>query len=167
MPRSDPFQILLAHDHWATEQMLAACEKLPPEQFHQRFEIGPGSLHDTLTHMIAAMRIWTDTLAEREARPRVDSDGKQRSIAELRTLLEESTRDFTAEANRRPFDEMVTRTMRDGRTIQLTRGAVVTHVATHGMHHRAQCLNMLRHLGMKALPHSSVAEWTWLADTSV
>jgi uncharacterized damage-inducible protein DinB len=164
MPQSDPFQILLSHDRWATEQMFAACEKLPAEQFHQRFEIGPGSLHDTLTHMIAAMRIWTDTLVEREARPRVDSDGKQRSIAELRGLFEESTREFDSEARRRPLEEIVTRTMRDGRTIQLTRGAVVTHVASHGMHHRAQCLNMLRQLRVKPLPHSSVAEWTWLGD---
>src|SRR6478672_6548805 len=98
MPQSDPFQILLSHDRWATEQLLAACEKLPAEQFHQRFEIGPGSLHDTLTHMIAAMRIWTDTLAERDSRPRVDSDGKQRSIAELRALFEESVQEFDCEA---------------------------------------------------------------------
>jgi uncharacterized damage-inducible protein DinB len=38
-------------------------------------------------------------------------------------------------------------------------------VTTHAMHHRAQCLNMLRHLGVTPLPPSSVAEWTWLADT--
>ena len=30
------------------------------------------------------------------------------------------------------------------------------------MHHRAQCLNMLRQLGVTPLPPSSVAEWTWL-----
>jgi hypothetical protein len=27
--------------------MLDACAKLTDEQFHHRFEIGPGSLHDT------------------------------------------------------------------------------------------------------------------------
>jgi uncharacterized damage-inducible protein DinB len=37
-------------------------------------------------------------------------------------------------------------------------------VATHGVHHRAQCLNMLRHLGVKPLPLSSVAEWSRTAD---
>jgi uncharacterized damage-inducible protein DinB len=36
---------------------------------------------------------------------------------------------------------------------------------THGMHHRAQCLNMLRRLGVQPLPPSSVAEWTWLGVT--
>jgi uncharacterized damage-inducible protein DinB len=33
------------------------------------------------------------------------------------------------------------------------------HVATHGMHHRAQCLNMLRQLGVNPLPPISVLEW--------
>ena len=52
--------------------------------------------------------------------------------------------------------------MRDGRTADFTRGAILTHVTTHAMHHRAQCLNMLRHLGVTPLPPSSVTEWTWL-----
>jgi uncharacterized damage-inducible protein DinB len=34
------------------------------------------------------------------------------------------------------------------------------------MHHRAQCLNMLRHLGVTPLPASSVTEWTWMGETS-
>jgi len=54
--------------------------------------------------------------------------------------------------------------MRDGRTFDITRGAVVAHVTTHGMHHRAQCLNMLRQLGVSPLPPSSVVEWTWSGD---
>jgi uncharacterized damage-inducible protein DinB len=46
----------------------------------------------------------------------------------------------------------------------LSRGGVITHVATHGMHHRAQCLNMLRQLGVTPLPKSSVVEWMVTAD---
>jgi uncharacterized damage-inducible protein DinB len=161
MPESDPLQILLAHDQWATTQLLNACGDLATDQFHHRFDIGPGSLHDTLTHMIAAMRTWADTLAQREPRPRLETDGQQRTPQQLRELHEEASREFASEARRRPLDEIVTRTLRDGRTIQITRGAVAVQVTTHGMHHRAQCLNMLRRLGVEKLPPSSVAEWTW------
>jgi uncharacterized damage-inducible protein DinB len=59
---------------------------------------------------------------------------------------------------------MVIRRTRDGRTISMMRSAVIAHVATHGMHHRAQCLNMLRQLGVKPLPPSSVAEWAWMVE---
>lgn len=164
MPESDPLQILLSHDRWATEQLLGACGRLSDEQFHRRFEIGPGSLHDTLTHLIGAMRTWTETLAAAEPRPRLETDGQRRTPEQLRSLLDEACAELKAHAERRPLAELVTRRLRDGRTIQLTRGAVVTHVATHGMHHRAQCLNMLRHLGVQPLPPTSVTEWTWLAD---
>jgi uncharacterized damage-inducible protein DinB len=161
---SDLLQILLSHDHWATAQILDACAKLREEQLHRRFEIGRGSLHDALTHILGAMRTWTDTLAGREPGPRLETDGQRRTPRQLRTLLDETCERFTAEARRRPLDELTTRRLRDGRTLELTRAAVLAQVTTHGMHHRAQCLNMLRQLGISPLPPSSVAEWTWMAE---
>ena len=164
MPASDPLSILLAHDRWATRQILDACTKLTHDQFHQRFDLGPGSLHDTLTHILGAMRTWTHSLAHQELGPRLEQD-PPRSPAELLTLLDQCSNDFESEATRLPLDATISR-IREGHTFTFTRGAVLTHVATHGMHHRAQCLNMLRQLGVKPLPPSSIAEWTRIADIS-
>ena len=165
MPSPDLLPILLAHDHWATTQLLDACNKLPDDALHRRFEIGPGSLHDALTHLIAATRAWTDSLVGRDPpRPRPDADGQRRTPEELRTLLNESSQELSSESQRRPLAELITRRLRDGRTIQLTRAAVLAQVITHNMHHRAQCLNMLRQLGVSPLPPSSVAEWTMLGE---
>jgi uncharacterized damage-inducible protein DinB len=164
MPLGDPIEILITFDRWATGRLLDVSETLAPGQFHQPFDIGPGSLHATLTHMIAATRAWTESLSAAEPTPRIDADGKQRTPAELRALFEAAHDDFRAEARRRPFDEAVTRRLRDGRTVTLTRGAAVTQVLTHGMHHRAQCLNMLRRFGVAPLPPSSVAEWAMLGE---
>jgi uncharacterized damage-inducible protein DinB len=66
-------------------------------------------------------------------------------------------------ARMHPLGQIVGRT-RGEQEYFFTRGAVITHVTTHGMHHRAQCLNMLKHLGVSPLPLSSVAEWTRTAD---
>ena len=161
---SDPLQILMSHDRWATAQILDACGKLPDEQFHRRFDIGPGSLHDTLTHVVTVVRLFAETFAGVEPRPRLDTDGQRRTPEQLRGLLDESWRDLAAEARRRPLEETISRTTRDGRTLTMTRAAALAHVVTHGMHHRAQCLNMLRRLGVTPLPPSSVAEWTWRGD---
>ena len=166
MAESDPLQILLSHDRWATLQILDVCGRLTDEQFHRRFEIGPGSLHDTLTHVAGATRVWTETLANAEPRPRLETDGQRRTPEQLRAVLEEAWAEFRREVRRRPLEQVVTRTTRDGKTRDYTRGAVVTQVVTHAMHHRAQCLNMLRQLGVTPLPPSSVAEWTWLGDAS-
>ncbi len=163
MPTSDPLQILLAHDKWATRQILDACANLSAEQFDQRFAIGPGSLRDTITHMLGAMRVWTQVLAGQEVGPRLEQDGQRHSPAELSALLQTIAAGLTAQAHRLPLTDMASRT-RDGKVFQFTRGAVLVHITTHGMHHRAQCLNMLRQLGVTPLPPSSVAEWTRLAD---
>src|ERR1044071_1779261 len=162
MPKSDPLEILLSHDQWATRQILDACAKLSDDQFHQRFEIGRGSLHDTLTHILAAVRVCAQLLAGQQPGRRLDEEGR-RSIEELLPLADICSRELAAEAHRRPLGEMVSR-VRDGKTYHFTRGAVLTHVTTHGMHHRAQCLNMLRQLGVRPLPPSSVMEWAAMVD---
>lgn len=68
------------------------------------------------------------------------------------------------EAGRRPLSETVSRQTKTGKLLTMTRGGMLAHVAIHGAHHRAQCLNMLRQLGVTPLSATSVAEWTWLTD---
>ena len=116
------------------------------------------------TSVLSATRTWTDSLAARPQRPRPDADGQRRTVEQLLRLLDDARGDLLTEARRRPLAEVVVRQLRDGRTVELSRAAVVTQVTTHGMHHRAQCLNMLRQLGVTPLPASSVADWTWLGE---
>jgi uncharacterized damage-inducible protein DinB len=163
MPTSNPLDILLLHDAWATRQMLLACQNLAPGQFAQPFDIGPGSLQATLTHIIAAMKTWTDTLAQRPVAPRLEQNGIRYTPAQLLPLHDAVAAEFAALARAHPLDAIVKRTRID-KEWSFTRGAVVTHVTTHGMHHRAQGLNMLRRLGIARLPLSSVIEWSRAVD---
>ncbi len=160
-PTTNPIDILLSHNLWANHLILAACAALTPEQFHKRFEIGPGSLHDTMAHLIWAMGRWSDTLAFREMRP--PYDGKHQSVDELKRTHDEIAAEIAVSSQMYPPDAVVSM-IRNGKRISYTRAAVLTHVTTHGMHHRAQCLNMLRHLGVAPLPPSSVAEWSRMVD---
>lgn len=161
MTEYEPHLILLAHDRWATRQLLDACHRISDEQFHRRFDIGPGSLHDAITHILGAMQSWCDVLAGRERRPPLH--GVTRSAAELGEILERLADELATHVRARPLAEMATWT-RGGTSYQLTRGGVLTHVTTHGGHHRAQCLNMLRRLGVDPLPPVSVLEWMLLVD---
>src|SRR5688572_33433629 len=108
MADGDLLDILVSHDRWATSQLLDACAKLSDDQFHQRFDIGPGSLHDAAAHVIAATRAWTDTLTGTEPRPRIDADGQRRTPDKLRALLDESCADFAAAARLGTPDEIMT-----------------------------------------------------------
>ncbi len=159
MSMTDPVRISLAHDAWATGGLLKACEGISTEDFHRRFEMGVGSLHDTVLHILGAMRTWEDTL--RGTAPlRERLEGKVRTIGELWGLHGEVTGAFAGAALERPLEEEVRRER--GRKVWVfTRAVVVMHVVSHGMHHRAQGLNMLRQVGVRELPRSSVVEWSW------
>ena len=163
---SDPLDISLAHNAWATRELLRACERLNDAQWHQRFDMGPGSLHDTLTHIVGAMFRWADRIdgPPRALRPSIE-DSTQRTVAELIALLDEAAADLDSSAVRarqRGLDTIVDVTFA-GTPYRFTLGATLVHVTTHGMHHRAQCLNMLRRLGAAgisdALPDLDVLEW--------
>ena len=179
-PSSDPLDIMLAHDAWATRLMLEACRPLTHEQFHRRFDMGPGSLHDTLTHTVSATRRWTDRLASRPVRaalmaipgrPDPTADVTQRSADELLALHAAAASDLqdVVKSLRAGIGLASTLTFdwggNDGRTKRytFTRGCVLVHVCSHAMHHRAQCLNMLRHLNVPGvsdkLPDSSAVDW--------
>lgn len=160
-PASDPLAILLAHNLWANRSLLDACAALSDEQWRRRFDIGPGSLHDTMTHIVGAMRVWNDVLARREVRPRIE--GSRYSVAEVRALHDEAGADLATQAASEPLDRTVTRT-REGQTYTFTRGGVLTHVTTHGVHHRAQALNVLRQLGVTKSPASAVVEWMRMGE---
>ncbi len=192
---SDPLTILIRSDAWGTREVLKVCRGLTHEQFHQHFPMGLGTLHDTLTHVLGAMRSWTDRLADRPVRPRLmaipgrpstPTDARERSVEELLTLIDDAERDLL---------EVCERIVREGRLATMvivewaaqpavpatptpeskpaspakrytfTRGDVLVHVTTHGYHHRAQCLNMLRQLGAPVpgvtpgLPELSAVDW--------
>jgi caffeoyl-CoA O-methyltransferase len=163
---SDPLDILLRHDAYATREVLRACSGLTDEQWHRRFEIGPGSLHDALTHVVGAMLRWADRIdgPPTELRPSIEGIAR-RTPAELLALLDAAESGLAASADRArarglgtEFDVTLA-----GKTHRFTLGAALVHVTTHGMHHRAQCLNMLRHLGVPGisdrLPEIDPLDW--------
>ncbi len=164
MPASDPALILLAHNHWATRSVLDACAGLSDEQLDREFDMGVGTLRTTMTHVLGAMRGWGDLLAGREQRERLEASGPHTPVA-LLELLDGIAGEIFELATSRPHDEIVSGE-RGGKTYSFSRGAVLTHVTTHGMHHRAQALNMLRRLGVDPLPPSSVLEWIFMVDNN-
>ena len=162
----DPLDILLRHDAWATREVLRACSGLTDEQWHRRFEIGPGSLHDALTHVVGAMLRWADRIdgPPTELRPSIEGIAR-RTPAELLAILEAAESGLAASADRArarglgtEFDVTLA-----GRTHRFMLGTALVHVTTHGMHHRAQCLNMLRHMGVPGisdrLPEIDPLDW--------
>jgi uncharacterized damage-inducible protein DinB len=177
---SDPITVLAAHDSWATRKLLETCTKLSREQFHQKFEIGLGSLHDNLTHIVGVMLRWADRVSGRPLRSPImkmnfpgappTPDARDRTPVELLAILGEAEADLksiieSVRAKGLANPIQVTWPTKDGgkKTYTFSTGAAIVHLYTHGEYHRAQCVNMLRHLkgpGVSdALPDIGVIDW--------
>src|SRR4051812_23472 len=104
---SDALDILLAHNLWATRELLNLCVPLTPEEFHRRFQIGLGSLHENTTHIVSTMRRWSDRLMERPVRaslhavpgrPDIRAEPADRTPGDLLEILAAAGRELAAVA---------------------------------------------------------------------
>lgn len=155
--RSDIAAILLGHSLAADLELLAACRPLTDEQLDKPFEMGPGSVRATLMHNLGAVRVWADGFAGRERRAWLPDEGPF-SVAQMESMAEQLHDDWKDIAGRFPLDEVLT-SERNGVTRRYTRAHIIAHVTTHSVHHRAQAINMLRHLGVEPRPTGSVMSW--------
>ena len=133
---------------WATEQLLMVCERLDPAQFEQEFPIGLGSLGVTLRHIVAAIDRWADRLHPDEPDPERETAPDERSPSELRSDLARADEKLRSAVDRildaDVLEQIMDFALPDGQVFQFTRGSAIVHVLSHGVHHRAQCLWMLR-----------------------
>lgn len=158
----DPIDMLIAHNAWANEQVFARCRTLSEAELHQRFEIGLGSLHDTLLHNTAGYRWWTDRIADREPRPFLEAPSMRVSLAELERLTAEAQSDLNEVArllkDSGRLNEVMISRMPPGK--RFSRTTALMHCFTHAIHHRSQALNMLRRLRPgEAAPEIDLTVW--------
>jgi uncharacterized damage-inducible protein DinB len=149
---------MLEHNAWANRQLVDALAPLTDEQLDEPFEMGLGSLRATVTHVFGAMRGWTDLLAGAPARERLESSARI-GVSEWRELCRTTADELRAAAFSGPMDQILT-AERGGKSYAFVRSHVIVHVTTHGVHHRAQWLNMLRRLGVAELPPNSGMTWS-------
>ena len=140
----------------ARGRILGAARALSPEQYQQQFPIGPGTLARTLTHILVGERRYVQRMLGREAPPdeqwpfRVESPQPLAALESAWSDQAAATReairqvlDWTAPQEYRDTDD-------DGRPVVIaaTAAGQFVQLFQHEVHHRAQAINMLRHLGI-------------------
>ncbi|MDE0888098.1 MAG: DinB family protein [Phycisphaerales bacterium] len=157
-PPTRPDLVQLDFDAWANDRLFDACEALDDSALDREFEMGLGSIRKSLIHNLGAMAGWTGVLKEVKDPFAAMKEETAHSIEELRAAQKSASSAFQAAVLSGRFDDTMSR-HREEKVLVFTRGGICAHVMTHSMHHRAQCLNMLRHLGVNELPESSVFQW--------
>jgi uncharacterized damage-inducible protein DinB len=130
---------------------MTLASELTDEQLDRSFEIGWGSLRDTLRHLYGAERIWFERWQGREqpqfprARTIVTLSDLWQAFRDLAAAREAYLEALGGGDLQRP----VTYASPEGETHTFPLGDLMLHVCNHGFHHRAQALNMLRHNGVQ------------------
>lgn len=150
---------LLSHDSWTTRQFLQLAASLADQQLDQDCGIGHRTVRQTLEHIIWNVECWTDLMAGDVVRHQ--PSGCQ-SIRDLMARFDLASAQFTGLARKVTDEGRLNERFRD--TLDdppqwKSIGTTIVHVATHGMHHRAQLLIMFRQLGIADLPEGDALSW--------
>ena len=152
---------LLAHDAWTTRELLRRCAGLTDEQLDADFDIGHRTLRRTLQHLVFNLDVWSGLIAGR-IRSRDDVRRPPSTIEMLierldraASVLATTARDV---ADRGGWDDAWLDVL-DTPPVTKIYGSAIAHVITHGAHHRAQALWMLKQSGLRDLPAGDVFSW--------
>lgn len=150
---------LLGHDAWTTNQLLELAEQLDDHQLDHEFDIAHRSVRRTLAHLIGNVECWTDLMKENGVRP---AAAPHPSVAILKARYHSASAEFLKLAREIVDSNRLDETFLDvlDRPPQAkTFGGAILHLATHGMHHRAHLLFMMKRLGVEGLPEGDALSW--------
>lgn len=155
----DLLERLLEHDAWTTSRFLEIARELSDQQLDHDCGIGHRTVRTTFDHVIWNVECWTDLMLGRTVRDR--PTGLQ-SIGDLDRRFNGASEEFRRCArdvvDQGRLSEQFRDTLDDPPRLK-SKGTTIIHVATHGMHHRAQLLIMFRQFGIAALPEGDALSW--------
>jgi uncharacterized damage-inducible protein DinB len=141
---------LFAFNDWANARILKLAHGLSAEQLDHPRTMGFGSLRNTIFHILAAEEIWCERWSGDPWRPfevdaadlSLDAIGhRMQSVAVRRSNVLKLGRDAA-------WKQHCSYKNQRGDSFSHTLDELLLHVANHGIHHRAQALNFLRHAGI-------------------
>jgi uncharacterized damage-inducible protein DinB len=148
---------LYAYNSWAVAKLLDALAQLTPEELAAPGCSGHGSIRDTLAHFMGTQWGWFSwfdgsmTVAQsyslKIASDSIDTITKAR---ERWTPIEKQTTDCINGLSESKMRDVWTWSLPSGSSDSLPLWRLLTHVANHGTHTRAQIVAAIRRLGHDA-----------------
>ena len=141
------------HSAWALRELISIARKLPAAKIEEDLGIGPGSLRENIAHTIECMFFFADNFAGLEYREPAEFAAESKSLDGLARLLDSAhakLRLAMLRASERGFGNTVHWPNAVSGT--LPAAAAVAQVFDHSTLHRAQCVNMLKRLGVTPVP---------------
>lgn len=145
---------LFVYNDWGRDRLMRLAVELSDAQLDRPFEMGAGTLRQTLWHMFKWEWMWLRRWQGQSPK----SDECPRDFPTMQDLREQwrqtaEQRDcFLGQLRDNQIHQSVIFTNDQDKAYTFRLADMIVHVCNHGTHHRAQALNMLRHLAIKPPP---------------
>lgn len=96
---------LLRQEAATTRHLLLRCRNLGREQLDTHIEEGPGTLHETLIHLVETIELWIDLAQRQPVRPYVEPSEVSESIESLIVRLDAIATESGTKRFDRPGDQ--------------------------------------------------------------
>lgn len=165
----DLVQRLHQHRAWVNTNLLTAAATLSDEQLRSPYQIGQGSVWNSLTHLYAAEYVWLEALLGNEDSlvpgdvagklpGNQQGEGGITGLDDLRqkwSALDQRWTKYLASLTPESLEDVVHRkSSSTGQRFGTKRADVLLHVCTHAHYTAAQVVNMLRLAGADKLPET-------------
>jgi uncharacterized damage-inducible protein DinB len=149
----------LGYEAWTFRAFLVRCREVTPDQLHQEFDIGQGTLYNTIKHIIGNIEVWTDLMRERPVR---DLPPMPEDVDACLERFDAAVADFSDYARQLAASHRLDETYLDVLDKPPTRktfGGTILHVLTHTSVHRWEMQHLLARLGVPDLLEGDALGW--------
>ena len=137
---------LFAYHDWAVEKVLQFVSQISDESLDQEFNIGPGSLRKTLLHLFDAETWWIHNWTVGPSTfPISPANTPISQLYDEWKSLAGKRNEFIKTVDQAESQRVV-EVLAGGPPTRFRVGESIVHLAIHGTHHRAQIINMCRHV---------------------
>ena len=129
------YQLLVRHETWATDRLIAFCEGFTPAQLELQVPGTYGTIGATLQHLVGAKERYYQTLAKAAADPDAIADDEPVDLGRLRRRSLALGDGLLAVADLDP-ELVLERRRRDGTILTAKAGTILGQLIHHGNDHR-------------------------------
>lgn len=141
---------LHAFNAWANNKIFNALDEIPTELYFKDMKSSHGSIHGTMTHLVAAEKIW---LSRWIGTPETTlmGPGEVPTLKELKTTWERvghGMAKFLGTMTDRKLQDTFPMSNSRGQAFRHVYWQAIQHVVDHSTYHRGQIITLLRQLGV-------------------
>jgi uncharacterized damage-inducible protein DinB len=142
---------LFGYNLWANNRLFEAVAQLPTNQYLQDLKSSHGGIHGTLTHIVAAQKIWISRWkgTPEETLLHGKDVGSLLDLIALWEQVSSDTAEFLGSLTDDRLQEQMTITTTTGKQFIHTYQQMMQHLVNHSSTHRGQVSAMIRQLGSR------------------